>query len=269
MIGVMPGPRPAHLTPENAAAFRYESVASAYRFRPPYPDEVFAVLGEYFGDRDAVLDLGCGSGDVARPLASRAARVDAVDPSEAMIAIGRTLPGGDHPKLAWHVSTAEEFGYPGPYALIVAPLSLQWMDWPRVFPRMRAALEREGRLAVIHRRTIFQVPWGEGLRELVPRYSTMKNFVDHDLVEDLRGQGYFEMEREVETHPVTFRQAVDDYLASWHSRAGFCRERMGTENAEAFAAELRRLVQPFADEGQLTLDVVVRMAIGRPACEAV
>lgn len=257
----MPHVRPRHLTPHNAAAFTYESVARAYPLRPPYPDEIFAVLAEYFGGEDAVLDLGCGTGDIARRLAPRAARVDAVDPSEAMIAVGRTLPGGDLPNLHWRVARAEEFDYPHRYALVVTPLSLHWMDWPRVLRDIASALAPGGRFAVIHSKTIFDVPWREALRGLVKRYSVMQDFEEHDLIADLRTRG-FVLEREIETRPASFRQSLDDYVDSWHSRAGFVRERMGEARAAEFDEALRQLVAPFAPGGEVAMEIVAKLAVG-------
>lgn len=88
-------PKPKHLAPEYGSQFSDPSVASAYCFRPPYPDEVYVFLEELIADTPRiVLELGCGLGEITRRLAARAKRVDAVNPSHAMLAIARTLPGG-------------------------------------------------------------------------------------------------------------------------------------------------------------------------------
>src|SRR5262249_10565712 len=141
-------PKPKHLGPEYAAQFQDRSVAAAYPTRPPYPPELFDVLAGLIRDEPrVVLDLGCGTGDVARRLAPLVAPVDAVDPSPAMLTLGRPLPGADHPHLRWVQASAEAFGYPGPYALVVAAESLHWMDWEVVLPRIERALSPQGRLA--------------------------------------------------------------------------------------------------------------------------
>lgn len=53
-----------------AESFRHTGVAEAYRHRPPYPNELFDALERLLapGPRH-VLDLGCGDGALARPLA--------------------------------------------------------------------------------------------------------------------------------------------------------------------------------------------------------
>ena len=86
MLGVE-NPRPTEVT--LAAAFTYPGVASAYQYRPPYPDLVFDVLTGLIADAPkTVLDLGAGEGALARPLAARVDQVDAVDISAAMVEEG-------------------------------------------------------------------------------------------------------------------------------------------------------------------------------------
>src|SRR5215217_4625956 len=95
-------PKPKHLGPEYGAQFQDQSVAVAYPRRPPYPAAIFDALAGLLPIASrAVLDVGCGTGDVARRLAPLVERVDAVDVSAAMIAQGRRQPGGDVPNLRW------------------------------------------------------------------------------------------------------------------------------------------------------------------------
>ncbi len=94
--------KPEFLGPANAAAFDDADVASAYRHRVPYPPATFDLLLQLLdpGCR-VVLDVGCGEGALARPLAPRVDRVDAVDPSAPMLDAGRRAPGGDHLSIRW------------------------------------------------------------------------------------------------------------------------------------------------------------------------
>lgn len=118
--------RPAQLRPEIAARFREEEVVAAYRHRPLYPLETFTILTSLITDAPphAVLDVGCGSGNIARPLAPLVDRLDALDIFPAMIAAGKALPGGNYPQLHWQLGRSEDAPLAPPYALITAGASL-------------------------------------------------------------------------------------------------------------------------------------------------
>src|SRR5690349_14412975 len=61
------------------------------RFRPPYPAEAIDMVVGRFSllPGSNVIDLGCGTGQVAIPLAQRGISVTAIDPSQEMLAQGR------------------------------------------------------------------------------------------------------------------------------------------------------------------------------------
>jgi SAM-dependent methyltransferase len=159
-------PEPQDARTFYADAFKERRVVNAYRHRPPYPDEVFAILAGLLTDEPrAVLDVGAGSGDLARRMVEFARRVDAVDFSESMIERGRRLPNGDHPHLHWIYGKVEEAPLSPPYALITAGSSIHWLEWGRAFPLFRSALTPHGSLALVYRRTL-PMPWDANLREL-------------------------------------------------------------------------------------------------------
>ena len=127
-------------------------MVSAYPARPAYPSAVIALLADLVHDTPrVVLDIGCGTGELARRLALLVDRVDAVDFSAGMLDLGRRLSGGDVPTVNWIVGTAEDVALNGPYALITAGKSLHWMDWDVVLPRFARVLTTRGVLAIVDR----------------------------------------------------------------------------------------------------------------------
>ncbi len=72
--------KPRGLGREYGAQFGDPSVAAAYPSRPPYPPELFEILLGLIRDEPrVVLDLGCGTGDISRPLAPHVSPIDAAD----------------------------------------------------------------------------------------------------------------------------------------------------------------------------------------------
>jgi SAM-dependent methyltransferase len=257
-------PKPKHLEPAYGAQFSDPSVVSAYRFRPPYPEEVYTILAGLLADAPRiVLELGCGLGEIARRLAPQMDRVDAVDPSHAMLALARALPGGERRNIQWYCCTAEEFTYVPGYGLVIAAESLQWMDWHRVLPVIRAALTPCGRLVVLDRR-LDTVPWWSVLKPLIPQYSTNRDFQPYDLLDELARRQLFHPEGRATTTPVRYSQSVEDYIESWHSRNGFSRERMNAARASEFDARVQEVVEPYAQAGLLHYGMHVDVAWGVP-----
>jgi SAM-dependent methyltransferase len=256
--------KPHHLQPQYAAQFHDASVVAAYGYRPPVPDEVLTVLLGLVRENPAhVLDIGCGRGELARPLATCVSRVDAVDWSSAMIAMGKQLPGGDRTNLHWAAGKAEEAPLAPPYVLVTAGQSLHWMDWDVILPRIATALTPNGFLAIVGREVVAP-RWHRALRPLIQRLSTNQDYQPYDLIEELTRRQLFTVSGRYETAPTPFRQPVDDYIESFHARKGLSRDRMTPVAAAAFDREVRALCTPFAENGQLALMTVGEIIWDRP-----
>ncbi len=258
-------PKPKHLSLTYAEQFKEQSVVAAYAHRPPILDAVLDQLLHLLVDAPrVVLDVGCGTGAVARPFASRVARVDAVDFSAAMIATGRQLPDGDHPNLRWIESSVESAPLAPPYALIVASESLHWMDWAVVMPRFRSLLSAQGLLAIVGQDSTRQSWDSELFSQLIPRYSTNQDFVSYNLVEELTKRHLFRQLGEYHTPPTPFQQSIASYVESIHSRNGFSRDRMTVENARAFDEAVTEILTRAYPDGMVQIEVVGHVVWGEP-----
>jgi SAM-dependent methyltransferase len=255
--------RPPQWTEEHARHFQEEAVVELYHLRMPYPPGVFDLLVDLLptGVSHAVLDVGTGDGTIARALIDRVDRVDAVDFSPAMLAVARRAPNGEHPRLRWIEGRAEDVELRPPYGLVVCGDSLAWMDWEIVLPRFARALAPGGKLALVARWEE-QPPWREPLQALIERYSVFGEYREADLVALLAGRGLFREEGRRAFGPEAGRQRVDDYVLSWHSRAGLARHRMSADDFDAFGAKLRAVVQPRALDGWLELGTTGRVVWG-------
>ena len=237
---------------------------AAYHHRPPYPVEVFDILaGLLKGEPRHVLDVGCGIGYLARPFVEYVERLDAVDFSRHMIEKGQSLPNGDHPHLRWIYGPVEDVLLEPPYALVTAGESLHWMEWNIVLPRFHQILTEGGYLAIVEHETLPD-PWYLALREIIPHYTTNKDFQPYDLIDELEQRDLFQKMGEKSTLPVPFVQSVDDYIESFHSRNGFSRDRMEPAQADAFDREARRILLRSHSDGVMSLQVVASIKWGVP-----
>ena len=159
--------KPSCYGQEHASAFQEASVADAYAYRPPYPPDVFDVLAQLLPNQPRrILDIGCGSGALARHLTHLGVPIDAVDISAAMIARGQQLPNGTNPLIQWHIGATETIDLAPLYSLILAGESLHWLEWYAVLPRFTTLLEEAGKLAILelgHE----TMPWSHQLGQLI------------------------------------------------------------------------------------------------------
>jgi len=243
-------PKPIHLGQGYARQFEDESIARAYHSRPPYPLELFEALEALFpaGPR-SIVDLGCGTGEIALGMLGRADRILAVDPSPAMLEVARRRLGGDHPSLHWVCDSAEAFSIGGPHSLVIAAESLHWLEWGIVLPKIAQCLLPGAWLAIVSGRSLVDVPWSAELAPLIPRFSTNRDYRPYDLATEVQRRGLFVEAGRRSTLPVAFSQSMDDYVESFHTRNGFSRQRMSVQSAAAFDQALHELVSKYCPDG--------------------
>jgi len=189
-------PKPENFGAYHAEAFKDQQVVDAYRYRPPYPQEVFTILASLVIDEPkAVLDVGSGSGDIARPLVELVERVDAVDFSRSMIEKGKQLLNGNHPRLHWIYGKVEEVPLTPPYALITAGSSIHWPTWDIAFPRFQTLLTPNGSLALIYRRTL-PMPWDTEIRRISVQFSDHQGHRGSNAIQELETRRFFHRQGE-------------------------------------------------------------------------
>jgi len=91
---------------------------------------------------EVVLDLGCGTGELAAEIQGRGARVWALDADPAMVEAARGRLGPGRVRLA----DGRDFTLPEPVDAVFSNAALHWMPRPgEVLARVRAALRPGGR----------------------------------------------------------------------------------------------------------------------------
>ena len=247
-------------------------MAENYLFRPPYPAEAYDRLLELMSGRPRILlDAGCGTGKIALGLLDHVDRVDAVDPSEAMLAVTRSLAGADSPKVRWIHSTMEDASLDPPYGLIAAASSIHWMNLDRVIPRFGDALADGAMLAVLDGDAPVDAPWEREEIEFMIDFLAAREgrrpkwwkTVSERFAEPVLVHPGFEMVGYRITAPVGFSQSIEDYLRCQHSRATWSEDVLGETASAEFDAAMTKLLAKYAHDGMLTFVVQTRMEWGR------
>lgn len=123
------------------------------------------------GPADRILDLGCGTGIVARTLRDRlggGAKITGVDASAEMVAMARKLV----PDLEWHEANAMELPFAdASFELVVSQQMLQFVPDPLVALReIHRVLVPGGRLIAATWRARHELPLHETLGQIAERH---------------------------------------------------------------------------------------------------
>ena len=133
---------------------QFGKTASDYgTHRAGFPDPLFARLADFGIGRpgQALLDLGTGTGSLARGFALRGAAVTGLDPSADMLAKATELDRAAGAEVAYREGRAEATGLPGAaFDVVTAGQCWHWFDAPAAAAEVRRLLRPGGLLAICH-----------------------------------------------------------------------------------------------------------------------
>jgi SAM-dependent methyltransferase len=256
----------------------FDSAEAYYAaYRPRYGDETIDYLRERF-DLDAsarVLDLGCGAGQLAVPLAAYVGEMVGMDPNEEMLRHARRLAEeagtensrwvvGSDADLVTHADDLD------PLRLTTMGRSFHWMNQTRTLERLYELTEPGGGVALLTDRewlTKGTDAWQAGVYDLAVEYvDDVPDRADPETVEYddpwdelLADHGFVDVE--TATFPVRREWDVDTIVGYVFSLS-FCSPATFGDEKEAFEAALRAQLNGMGAE-QFVQHSEVEMISGR------
>ncbi|MEF0939741.1 class I SAM-dependent methyltransferase [Rhizobium sp. BR 362] len=131
--------------------FTFDGVAGLYGdARPTYPESVFDDIAAFsgLGSKDAILEIGCGTGQATQDFAHRGFSILALEPGKELIGIARKKLGG-FPDIHFAETTFEAWpGEPETFKLVMAAQSFHWVAPEVRFAKTAEQLAPGGTLAI-------------------------------------------------------------------------------------------------------------------------
>lgn len=250
----------------------FERTAPAYdRFRPRYPDELFAALRDYADlapEDDRILEIGCGPGIATVELARWPNRVLALEPAAAMAEVARAKVA-EFPNVEILTTSFEDWELePNAFGLAVCAQSFHWLDHETRYARIAEALYAHGTIGLISNRQITTRDYDfwhrvqEVYLEFAPEIAHKGEFrfdVDDRWVDEIRDTGLYE-DVEARRFPWQWTLRRDDYLGKLGTHSNHA--ALPEERREPLYDGIARLIE--ADYGgEVTEHYVAEVNLGR------
>lgn len=252
-------------------------VAELYQqYRRDYPASVVDAVMHAFSltDHDTVIDLGCGTGQLTVPFASRVRAVVGVDPEpDMLVRARRTAVEQGTANVAWMLGSDTDmpalgsfFGR-GSVGAVTIGQALHWMDEEALFPALMPLFRTGGGIAVVTNGTPLWLQdndWSRGLRGCLERWFGVElsgrcgtdEASQRRYREGLTAAGYEVGEARVDyTDDMTFEQLVGGVYSAFSVE-----DLPAPEERPRFADQVRRAIHP---QTRFSEHVRVAVLLGR------
>ena len=252
----------------SASEFRtdlYKGTAPDYdQYRPAYPTALFDDLRARTSVAGGgnMLDLACGTGQIAFPLAEHFAEVWAVDQEPETVAYGRAKAQRlGVANITWVTGSADTVPLDGPFDLIAIGNAFHRLNRSAVAERMLSWLKPGGSLAVMWSDVPWRgdEPWQRAMEAVVLDWTTKAEATD-------RVPAGWEAAMASDSHEQVLRRAGFDHLGTFgwmvertwtvetligfvYSTSILNRHVLGDRSAQ-FELEFAERVLPFAAKGK-------------------
>ena len=225
------------------------------RYRLAYPERLIARVVNLAGlePGDAVLDLGCGTGMLARAFARRGMAVTAMDPEPDMLAEARSAAQAEGATLSFVQGGSGDLDTRmGPFRLVVMGRSFHWMDRAATLSMLEKIVTRDGGVALFHdaHPPVEENGWFKILCDAQAKVRRDRQSGGHKRYEPFLFASDF---TEIDSLSVTIRQTLtaDDIVGRAFSMSASSPQKLGAARDE-FSQDLSVALRELSPDGKFT-----------------
>jgi SAM-dependent methyltransferase len=230
--------------------------------RPGYSDAVIQYLTDRFelDDSARVLDLGCGTGQIAVPLARFVGEVVGMDPNEEMLREARKrvdATATERENVEWRVGSDSDLSDElGPLRLTTMGRSFHWMAQERTLERLYRMTGSSGGIALLDDVEWFsrgEKAWQDDVYEIASEYvedlpdRVPETDVEYDDPWDELIAGFGFTDVETETFE-SIREWTVEGIVGYVFSLSFCSPETFGDDRQAFENDLRARLNERAED---------------------
>ncbi|HEU5139497.1 MAG TPA: class I SAM-dependent methyltransferase [Bacillales bacterium] len=247
----------------------FEGTAKYYQYRPAYPQALLEWISEVYhlDGTGWALDLGCGIGNLTRPLAHYFEEVVGMDPDREMLEEARRLSNLANLEFrqgsSWDLSSDM-----GPYRLVAMGESFHWMDRDDVLRKLYEMVQPQGGVVVASKKIDGSEEYHEVVNEVIREFLGAKRRA---------GKGYYEHPKESHQtvlarspfkvleawrHEYSMEWSIDEIIGFLYSTS-YANKRLLDDQADEFEKVLRERLSGIEAHGELNFRIETEAWFGR------
>jgi SAM-dependent methyltransferase len=225
----------------------FSHVGRSYVWRIPYLPVFFEEVAREarLDDKSLVLDLACGTGELATGLAPYSGEVLGIDKSQDMLAVRRNLPA--NVRFLKADLNAEAISIPRPASLVTIGRAVPYLDRNVIIPFLDTSTAEDGAVLICGAGISQVVPWLPEYKLLRARYRTGADS------REFKGRTFFANSRWTETREVRANGILRCRPESlFHNALSYSNTKHAIlADQERFMRDLEEILAPYRDANGL------------------
>lgn len=148
------------------------------KYRPGIPDKVIDIIVKHFNisPNNRIIDIGCGTGQVALAMEGRCSEMVCLDPDPNMLKQAKKATKNSKIKLVWLNYDSQDLGKIkkniGTFKIAAICRAFHWMNQEQVLKDLDDLIDEDGGIAIFSDGSFWtgQEKWQQAVRKIVQKY---------------------------------------------------------------------------------------------------